>query len=111
FATVGGFILSVIFKFLPLVMNLQFLSPLGFSVPVKQESGKVIYEIPFLDRMGFVFVIAVLGMLIISSIENRKGITPHGMIVDKKMFRMSPSFAVGAMLVCGILVALYTIYW
>jgi len=111
FATIGGFILSVIFKFLPLVTNLSWLAPLHFAVLVTKEDGSVYYDIPFLDRMGFVFVIAVLGMIIISNIENRKGVTPHGMIVDKKMFRMSPSFAVGAMLVCGILVALYTIYW
>jgi SSS family solute:Na+ symporter len=111
FATVGGFILSVVFKFLPFIMNLAWLSPFGFAVPVEQANGSSVYEIPFLDRMGFVFVIAVLGMIIISNIENRKGVRPHGMVVDKKMFRMSPSFAVGAMLVCGILVALYTVYW
>ncbi|HET7898745.1 MAG TPA: sodium transporter, partial [Flavisolibacter sp.] len=111
FATVGGFVLSVIFKFLPLIMNLQWLAPFGFAVPVTQENGNTVYEIPFLDRMGFVFVIAVVGMIIISVIENRKGVKPHGLEVDTKMFRMSPGFAVGAMLVCGILAALYTIYW
>jgi SSS family solute:Na+ symporter len=111
FATVGGFVLSVIFKFLPLIMNLQWLAPLGFAVPVKQENGTTLYEIPFLDRMGFVFVIAVLGMIIISRIENKRGIRPKGLIVEKDMFRMSPGFAAGALLVCGILVALYTIYW
>ena len=111
FATVGGFILSVIFKFLPLVVNLQWLSPLGFAVPVTQENGTVLYEIPFLDRMGFVFLIAVLGMIIISRVENKRGVRPKGLIVEKEMFRMSPGFAAGALLVCGILVALYTIYW
>jgi SSS family solute:Na+ symporter len=111
FATVGGFILSVIFKFLPLVVNLQWLSPLGFAVPVTQEDGRVLYEIPFLDRMGFVFLIAVLGMIIISRIENKRGVRPKGLIVEKEMFRMSPGFAAGALIVCGILVALYTIYW
>jgi solute:Na+ symporter, SSS family len=111
FATVGGFILSVIFKFLPLITDLSWLAPFGFAVPVTQESGKVLYEIPFIDRMGFVFLIAVLGMIIISNIENRRGVQPKGLIVEKGMFRMSPGFAVGAMLVCGILVALYTVYW
>jgi SSS family solute:Na+ symporter len=108
---VGGFVLSVIFKFLPLIANLAWLAPLGFAVPVTQERGNVIYEIPFLDRMGFVFVIAVLGMIIISKIDNRRGVTPKGLIVEKSMFRMSPGFAVGAMLICGILIALYTVYW
>ncbi|HEY1022372.1 MAG TPA: sodium transporter, partial [Flavisolibacter sp.] len=70
-----------------------------------------VYEIPFLDRMGFVFVIAILGMILISLVENRRGVQPKGLVVDKSMFRMSPGFAVGALLICGILTALYTIYW
>jgi SSS family solute:Na+ symporter len=111
FATIGGFIFSIIFKFLPMITDLSWLAPLGFSVPVAQENGSVVYEIPFLDRMGFVFVIAVIGMIIISNIENKKGIRPKGMIVERSMFRMSPGFAVGALIVCGILAALYTIYW
>ena len=111
FATVGGFIFSVIFKFLPMITNLQWLSPLGFAVPVAQENGTVLYEIPFLDRMGFVFVIAAIGMVIISIIENKRGVQPKGMIVERSMFRMSPGFAVGALLICGILTALYTLFW
>jgi solute:Na+ symporter, SSS family len=111
FATVGGFILSIIFKFLPMITNLQWLQPLGFAVPVQQENGSIVYEIPFLDRMGFVFILAIIGMVIISNIENRKGVRPKGLIVDKSLFRMSPGFAVGALIVCGILAALYTIYW
>ena len=111
FATVGGFALSVLFKFLPLVANLQWLEPFGFAVPVTQKDGGVLYEIPFLDRMGFVFIIAAIGMIIVSKIENRKGIQPKGLHVEKSMFRMSPGFAVGALIVCGILAALYTIYW
>ena len=56
-------------------------------------------------------VVAVIGMVIISNIEHRKGVRPKAMIVDKSLFRMSPGFAVGALIVCGILAALYTIYW
>jgi SSS family solute:Na+ symporter len=111
FATVGGFALSVFFKFLPRIADLQGLSPLGFSIPVKQDNGTMLYEIPFLDRMGFVFVIAVIGMVIISLIENKKGVQTKGLEIDRSMFRMSPGFAVGALMVCGILAALYTLYW
>ncbi|HEX8313711.1 MAG TPA: sodium/sugar symporter [Flavisolibacter sp.] len=111
FATVGGFAFSVMFKFLPHIMNLQFLEPLGFALPVTQEGGSILYEIPFLDRMGFVFVISVIGMVIISLIENKRGVVPKGLIVERQMFRMSPGFAAGALIVCGILAALYTLYW
>jgi len=107
FATIGGFLLSIIFKFLPFVMNLSFLAPFGFSIP--NESG--IYEIPFLDRMGFVFIICIVGMVIISIIENRSGIIPKGLDVEKSMFKLNPAFLVGALIVCGILAALYTVFW
>lgn len=107
FATVGGFAFSIFFKFLPNFMDLSFLAPWGFA----KQNALGVYEIPFLDRMGFVFVIAILGMILISLVENRRGVQPKGLVVDKSMFRMSPGFAVGALLICGILTALYTIYW
>jgi len=111
FATVGGFALSVFFKFLPLFANLSFLAPMGFSKEVQQKDGSMIYEIPFLDRMGFVFIICVFVMYLISMWESRHGARPHGLEVDKKMFKMHPAFAVGSLIICGILLALYTIYW
>src|SRR5690606_4697907 len=64
FATVGGFILSVVFKILPKFVDLSFLAPINFAVPVNG-----VYEIPFLDRMGFVFIICVIGMALISLFE------------------------------------------
>ncbi|MBX3240215.1 MAG: sodium/sugar symporter [Chitinophagaceae bacterium] len=111
FATIGGFLLSIIFKVLPKWVNLEWLSGMGFSKLVTQKDGTMLYEIPFIDRMGFVFLIAVLGMYIISVYENKKGVQPKGLEVDKSMFRLAPGFAVGALIVTGILVALYTLFW
>jgi len=107
FATVGGFILSVIFKFLPNIMDLSFLSPLGFSV----QNAEGVYEIPFIDRMGFVFIICMIAMIVISTIENRRGITPKGLEVDAKMFKVHPGFAIGSILVTGVVAALYLLFW
>ncbi|MBN8864904.1 MAG: sodium/sugar symporter [Sphingobacteriales bacterium] len=111
FATVGGFALSILFKILPRLVDLQFLASTGFSKAVKQKDGSMLYEIPFIDRMGFVFLIAVIGMYVISVVENKKGIRPQGLEVDRRMFRMSPAFAAGALIVGGILTALYAIFW
>ncbi|NCT73628.1 MAG: sodium/solute symporter [Chitinophagaceae bacterium] len=111
FATVGGFALSILFKILPRLVDLQFLASTGFSKAVKQKDGSMLYEIPFIDRMGFVFLIAVIGMYVISVVENKKGIRPQGLEVDHRMFRMSPAFAAGALIVGGVLTALYTIFW
>lgn len=107
FATVGGFALSILLKFLPIWTDLSFLSGMGFSV--KNADG--IYEIPFIDRMGFVFLFCVLGMYIISMMTNKTEAEAKGLEIDAKMFKTSTSFAVGALIIVGILVALYTIYW
>lgn len=90
-----------------MLMNLSFLSPYGFSVP--NESG--VFEIPFLDRMGFVFAICIAGMYIISMIENRRGVSTKGLEIDHSMFKLSPAFTAGVLIVFGIIVALYTVFW
>jgi SSS family solute:Na+ symporter len=112
FATIGGFIMSVVLKLLPLWTNLEPLKVIGFSTPVKQKDGVTfLYEIPFLDRMAIVFIICIAGMYIISMIENAKGTRVNALEVDTKMFRTTNGFAVGALIIVGILVALYTLFW
>lgn len=111
FATVGGFALSVFLKFLPFLMNLQFLSSMGFSKLVQQKDGAMLYEIPFLDRMGFVFLICVLVMYFISLFEAKRGVITNGLEIETSMFKTGKGFAVGALIIIGLLVALYTVYW
>ncbi|GGF05626.1 transporter [Hymenobacter cavernae] len=106
FATIGGFLLSVLLKFLPIMMDLSFLSPLGFAVPVNG-----VYEIPFLDRMGFVFIFCVLGMILISLVQTSQGVKTNGLEIDSSMFRTNRSFAIGSVIVLIIVTALYTFYW
>jgi SSS family solute:Na+ symporter len=107
FATIGGFLFSLILKVLPQFADLSFLEPINFA----KLNADGVYEIPFLDRMGFVFIFCVIGMSIITNIENRRGVKPNGLIVDSSMFRTSPGFAAGALLIVGLITALYTIYW
>ncbi len=111
FATIGGFGLSILFKFMPSFLNLSFLESFGFATLVKQKTGELLYEIPFLDRMGFVFLICIIGMYIISMVDYKRGVKSKGLEVDAAMFKASPSFMVGALLVFGILTALYTFFW
>lgn len=107
FAIIGGFIFSVFFKFLPGMMDLSFLANAGFS----KANAAGVFEIPFMDRMAFVFLLCIAGMIIISNIDNRKGVKQHGLEVDKTMFKVETAFAAGALIVCGILVALYSLFW
>jgi SSS family solute:Na+ symporter len=107
FATIGGFCFSVFFKFLPHYANLAFLNQFGFS----KLNEKGVYEIPFIDRMGFVFLLCVLGMYIISKIDHAKGVKAKGLEIDAAMFKTSRAFTAGALLVGGIIVALYSFFW
>lgn len=107
FATLGGFIMSCIFKALPNMMDLSGLASLGFSA----LNDKGVYEIPFIDRMGFVFVLCVIGMVIISLSDEKSKNNPKGLEIDSSMFKMSNGFAAGALIVLGILIALYTAFW
>jgi solute:Na+ symporter, SSS family len=66
--------------------------------------------IPFLHRMGYVFIILVAVMVIISLIKPKK-VGENDIEVDTQMFRTSGSFAVGALLLMGILTALYIVFW
>ena len=107
FATIGGFMFSCLLKFLPAIMDLSFLYPIGWAVP----NADGVYEIPFLDRMAIVFVLCVVGMFFISKKETQKGIQPNGLEIDTTMFKVTPSFMAGSVIVVGITIALYTIFW
>lgn len=107
FATIGGFVFSVILKFSGQLMDLEFLSTINFAVPNAQG----VYEIPFMDRMSIVFLLCVIGMIIISLYENKKGIVPKGLEIDVKMFRMSPTFLILSLLIIGLTAALYLAFW
>ena len=90
FAMIGGFILSVILKFIPSLIDLQPLYHVGLAV----TNSKGLFEIPFLDRMAIVFVLCLIGMYLISIIEYRKGVKPNGLEIDASMFKTSTGFAV-----------------
>jgi len=102
FATIGGLVFSVSLKFLPLVMDLGFLAPIGFAV----NNGAGVYEIPFLDRMLIVFVMVVIGMVVLSTTAQRDG-SHKRMVIDRTMFRVDRGFAVGPVVIFAVLVAIY----
>ena len=68
-------------------------------------------DYPFLDRMSIVFVFLILLMIVMSLADRRSKVQPVLIEVDPRMFRTSRSFAVGSVLIVGILTALYTVFW
>lgn len=108
FATIGGFVGSIILKILPVYMDLAFLAPIGFAVP----NAAGIYEIPFLDRMAIVFVAVMIGMVIISRLYPKKAAEQHKQVeVDPRMFKVQPGFAIGSGIICLALIVIYAAWW
>jgi SSS family solute:Na+ symporter len=107
FGMIAGFALSILLKFIPMWVDLSGLYSMGLAVP----NAKGIYEIPFIDRMAIVFAICVVGMVIISLADPKSKNNPKGLEIDASMFKTSTGFAVGALIICGLLAALYTLFW
>ena len=89
FAIVGGFLIA-------LSMHNNWLPGADWST------------VPFLDRMGWVFVICVAVMFVLSLVlpnENK------GLEIDASMFKPSTGFTIGATIVFIIIICLYSYFW
>jgi SSS family solute:Na+ symporter len=74
-------------------------------------TGGVFPDYPFLDRMTIAFFAIVFMMVAISLIKPKPENDTHVIEVDKSMFKVSPEFIIGSSIICGILIALYTVFW
>ncbi len=68
-------------------------------------------DYPFLDRMTITFIFLVVLMVAMSLLRPRKENDGHTIEIDKSMFRVSPGFVIGSVIISGILIALYTVFW
>ncbi len=68
-------------------------------------------DYPFLDRMTIAFFAIVIIMVAISLIKPKPANDTHVIEMDTALFKVSPGFIVGSFIICGILAALYTVFW
>ena len=68
-------------------------------------------DYPFLDRMTITFVSLVLIMIAMSLLNPKNENDVHDIEIDTSMFKITTGFAIGSIIICGILVALYTVFW
>jgi solute:Na+ symporter, SSS family len=61
--------------------------------------------------MGVVFLIISALIIAISLYEGKGKDHPKSIEVNKELFRTSTTFKIGAMLIAGIIAALYIIFW
>ena len=66
---------------------------------------------PFLDRMGYVFLILAALMIIVSLVTHRPEDEAKAMELSPGDFRPGPAFMIGFVLFVGALAALYAVYW
>lgn len=72
---------------------------------------KLYVGMPFLNRMGYVFLMLVALMVIISLIDKKGQRNLKPIEVNPEEFKTSGGFLVGMLLVLGIIAALYTLFW
>jgi solute:Na+ symporter, SSS family len=66
--------------------------------------------LPFLDRMGIVFLFLCLVMVVISLYETSDK-DPNAIEYKSNMFRTETSFNIGSIGICAILAVLYILFW
>ncbi len=96
-AALSGAVLTI-----PISVVLKFL-------PVWTSGG--FPDLPFLDRMTITFLAVICIMVGQSLLWPKREGDAHTVVVDSAMFKVTPSFTVTSVIICGILAALYTIFW
>ena len=102
FAIVGGLIIAVLMNFDGSDIAME---KLGFNDLFPFDNWSLM---PFLDRMGWVFLICVAVMIVLGLAlpdENK------GLEIDASMFKTTRGFAIGAAIVIASIVILYTVFW
>lgn len=103
---VGGVLLAILFdKFLPeLAGNDTFL----YTAYPNASGG---FEIPFLIQMGWVFFFTTLLIVIVSLLDKTGRAKGNALIVDRKMFKVSPQHWVLITIILLLTAVLYARFW
>ncbi|MDV3308878.1 MAG: sodium/sugar symporter [Cyclobacteriaceae bacterium] len=72
-------------------------------------TGGVFPDFPFLDRMSITFAFIIAVMVFMSLAERRQ--PDSSIVIDARMFRVTPGFAIGSTIIILILAVLYTAFW
>jgi SSS family solute:Na+ symporter len=105
FALIGGVTFSILSKYIPTWTGVN--DCMFYTAFLDGD----VYMIPFMDRMGWVFIFCVVSMVIISLADPSSKNNPKGLEIDAKMFKLEPSFILGTVVVVMGLIALYTYFW
>ncbi|MCC9135984.1 sodium/sugar symporter [Pontibacter silvestris] len=68
-------------------------------------------EVPFLNRMGIVFLVLTALMIVVTLLETKSKYNTKGLEIDASMFKPTVSFIIGSIIIVGVISALYIRFW
>ncbi|MBK7336861.1 MAG: sodium/sugar symporter [Saprospirales bacterium] len=81
------------------------------TIPTGLILEQVFVGMPFMNRMGYTFLILV-GLMIVVSLLDKKGQKHvHSIEFNTSDFKTETPFTIGMLIVLGILAALYVVFW
>lgn len=81
------------------------------SIPLSALLKYTVPGMPFMNRMGWVFLACLALIVLFGLLDPKSKNNPKALEAESSMFRVSTGFAAGALIVLGILAALYIAYW
>ena len=91
-AAIWGAVLSI-----PIALALKFI-----PIPVFE---------PWMHQMGITTLLTIVIIIIMSNIQNKGADDPKGIEISKDLFKTTPLFNIGSMIVCILLAVLYSLFW
>ena len=67
-------------------------------------------EVPFMDRMAYVFLLC-FALIVIFALIEKKPVNTGNVTYPKGLFKTTTAFKIGALLIVAILIFLYAIWW
>lgn len=111
FITPGVFAIFIFGMFWKRTTSAAALTAALLTIPLSTV-GKFLWpDIPFLDRMGIIFLILSAVIIIMTLADKNSKNNPKGLEIESSMFNAGRSFVVGSIVICGVLAALYTVFW
>ncbi len=83
----------------------------GLSIPLSVVLKWAFPLLPFLDRMGVVFLVIAGLMIVVSLVEGKGKDHPNSIEITADLFKTSTAFKIGALIITGITAALYIVFW
>jgi SSS family solute:Na+ symporter len=111
FITPGVFAIFILGMFWKRTTSAAAFTAALLTIPLSTAGKFLVPEIPFLDRMGIIFVILCGIIVVISLLDPQSKNNPKGLAIDQSMFRPGKGFTIASIILCGILAALYTVFW